>query len=80
LNPPPVDFLAAGLTAAIGLVLAFTTVGGATFNLIFTLAGLAVIVLILILGFIKGKTANLSPFLPYGVRGIMDGASFVFFS
>jgi hypothetical protein len=39
-----------------------------------------IIVLILILGFIKANPKNLTPFLPYGVRGIFDGASFVFFS
>jgi APA family basic amino acid/polyamine antiporter len=37
-------------------------------------------VLILILGFIKANPSNLTPFMPYGVRGIFDGASFVFFS
>ena len=41
---------------------------------------LVVIVLVLILGFIKANPANLSPFLPYGVKGIFGGASFVFFS
>jgi len=75
-----VDLLAAGLTLGIGLVLAFTTVGGATFNLVFTLGGLAIIVFILILGFTKANPANLKPFLPFGFRGILDGASYVFFS
>lgn len=75
-----VDFLAAGLSGGLTILLAFTTFGGATFNLVITLTQLVIIVLILILGFIKANPKNLTPFLPYGVRGIFDGASFVFFS
>lgn len=75
-----VDFIAATLTLALSVVLGLTTFGGATFNLVITLSQLVIIVLILILGLIKANPANLKPFLPYGVRGIFDGASFVFFS
>ncbi|KAI8466934.1 MAG: amino acid permease-domain-containing protein [Monoraphidium minutum] len=75
-----VDFLAAGLIVFLGVVLSLTTVGGATFNTVVTLLQLLVITLILILGFIKANPANLTPFLPFGIKGIFSGASFVFFS
>ena len=64
-----VDFLAAGLVIFLGALLAVTTVGGAAFNLVVTLAQLVIIVVILILGFIKSSVKNLTPFMPYGVRG-----------
>jgi len=41
---------------------------------------LVVIVIILCAGFSKANPANLRPFMPFGVEGIFNGASFVFFS
>eukprot|EP00775_Hariotina_reticulata_P003840 gene3840-4097_t len=75
-----VDFLAAGLMIGCCLMLMFTTAGGSWFNIVVTGAQLIVILIILIVGFIKANPANMSPFLPFGVRGIFNGASFVFFS
>jgi APA family basic amino acid/polyamine antiporter len=45
-----------------------------------TISQLVVIAIILVAGFTKANPANLTPFLPYGTRGMFDGAAFCFFS
>ncbi|KAF6256039.1 amino acid permease family protein [Scenedesmus sp. NREL 46B-D3] len=75
-----VDFMAAGVIVLCCLLLSFSTAGGSWFNIVVTGSQLLVILIILIAGFVKANPANLSPFLPYGVKGIFNGASFVFFS
>ncbi|WIA39047.1 hypothetical protein OEZ86_005191 [Tetradesmus obliquus] len=75
-----VDFMAAAVIIACCLLLCFSTAGGSWFNIVVTGSQLVVIAIILIAGFIKADRANLSPFLPFGVQGIFNGASFVFFS
>eukprot|EP00882_Tetradesmus_deserticola_P001730 GHRQ01001859.1.p1 GENE.GHRQ01001859.1~~GHRQ01001859.1.p1 ORF type:complete len:634 (+),score=216.50 GHRQ01001859.1:64-1902(+) len=75
-----VDFMAAGVILLCCALLSFSTAGGSWFNIVMTGSQLLVILVILIAGFVKSDRANLSPFLPYGARGIFDGASFVFFS
>lgn len=44
-----------------------------------TAVQLVVIFIVIILGFTKADTANVTPFLPMGWRGITDAAGFVFF-
>jgi hypothetical protein len=41
---------------------------------------MSLIVFIMIAGFSKADLANVTPFLPYSVRGIFNGASIVFFA
>ena len=75
-----VDFMAAALVIVVGVLLMFTTGGGSIFNLVITISQLVVIAIILVAGFTKANPANLTPFLPYGTRGMFDGAAFCFFS
>ena len=49
-TPAASDRARAGLTVLLGIVLALTTFGGATFNLVITLSQLVIIVLILVRG------------------------------
>eukprot|EP00878_Enallax_costatus_P036496 GHUV01040990.1.p1 GENE.GHUV01040990.1~~GHUV01040990.1.p1 ORF type:complete len:281 (+),score=47.38 GHUV01040990.1:220-1062(+) len=64
-----VDFMAAGLMILCCIILMFSTAGGSWFNIVITGSQLVVILIILIAGFVKSDTANLRPFLPYGVSG-----------
>jgi APA family basic amino acid/polyamine antiporter len=64
-----VDFMAAGVIIGCCLLLSFSTAGGSWFNIVVTGTQLLVIAIILIAGFVKANPANLTPFLPYGVKG-----------
>jgi APA family basic amino acid/polyamine antiporter len=64
-----VDLMAAGIMILCCLLLSFSTAGGSWFNIIVTGSQLLVILIILIAGFIKANPANMTPFLPYGVKG-----------
>jgi APA family basic amino acid/polyamine antiporter len=44
------------------------------------MTNIACIIFVLCAGFPQASTANLAPFLPYGVRGIFSAASMVFFA
>lgn len=54
----------------------------ATFNVIITVAHIALVVFIIIAGFVKARPENLQPFLlpDTGVKGTFQGAAVVFFS
>ncbi|WIA18741.1 hypothetical protein OEZ85_003431 [Tetradesmus obliquus] len=75
-----IDFMAGGLVVACCTLLVFTTAGGSWFNICVTGTQIVLILIILIAGFSKASTAHLTPFMPFGVNGIFQGASFVFFS
>lgn len=49
-------------------------------NWVSSIFGAAVIVFIIIFGFIRGKTENLVPFFPYGVEGVFTAAAVVYWS
>jgi len=49
-------------------------------NTVCTGAQMCVILVLIISGFVKANPKNMTPFAPNGVRGIFNGASFVFFS
>jgi APA family basic amino acid/polyamine antiporter len=68
-----VDFMAAGVIIGCCLLLSFSTAGGSWFNIVVTGTQLLVIAIILIAGFVKANPANLTPFLPYGVKGALPG-------
>jgi L-asparagine transporter-like permease len=40
----------------------------------------ALVLFIIVVGFVKSNPANAQPFLPYGPAGICNGASIVFFA
>ncbi|XP_058761113.1 cationic amino acid transporter 8, vacuolar-like [Vicia villosa] len=45
-----------------------------------SIATTLVIAFIIIVGFIHGKSSNLTPFLPYGVKGVFNAAAVVYWS
>lgn len=49
-------------------------------NWISSVVSLIVIVLIIVIGFIRGRASNLVPFFPYGARGVFKGAAVVYWS
>lgn len=75
-----VDFVALGLVIALTVVLCLSTRGADIFNTVCTGAQMLVILVLIIAGFTKANPQNMTPFAPNGVRGIFNGASFVFFS
>ena len=75
-----VSAILSALVIVVGVLLMFTTGGGSIFNLVITISQLVVIAIILVAGFTKANPANLTPLLPYGTRGMFDGAAFCFFS
>lgn len=50
------------------------------FNWIASAINSAVIIFVIIAGFLHAKTSNLTPFLPYGVKGIFQAAAVVYFA
>lgn len=47
---------------------------------VITVLHLVVVVFIIIAGLAKSNAGNMTPFAPFGARGIFDGAALVFFS
>lgn len=74
------DFVAPTLILALSALLAKGIREGATFNLIVTGINLAVILVILVVGFAKVEPGNYAPFAPNGWPAISAAASIVFFS
>ena len=72
--------MAAGLVFLCCMLLIKSTGESSTVNAVITVAHIAVVLFIIIAGFTKANPANLSPFLPFGVKGIFQGSAFVFFS
>ncbi|ESR55492.1 hypothetical protein CICLE_v10019753mg [Citrus x clementina] len=49
-------------------------------NWISSIVSSCVIVFVIIVGFVHGKTTNLDPFLPYGTEGVFEAAAVVYWS
>ncbi|KAL2933849.1 Cationic amino acid transporter 5 [Bienertia sinuspersici] len=50
------------------------------FNWIASGVNTVVIIFVIIAGFTQGKTSNLTPFLPFGVKGIFQAAAVIYFA
>jgi len=61
-------------------LLCWGTKESSSFNVAVTAVHIAIMLFIIIAGFTKGDTGNLSPFTPFGVRGVFNAATQVFFS
>lgn len=61
-------------------LLVLGTKESSNFNIGMTIIHLLLVAFIIIAGFVKSDKANASDFVPFSVRGIFDGASYVFFS
>ena len=75
-----VDFVALGCVLAMAALLMISTRAADILNTVCTGAQMCVILVLIVSGFVKANPANMTPFAPNGVRGIFNGASFVFFS
>lgn len=49
-------------------------------NWISSIISSMIILLIIVLGFVRGSFSNLSPFFPYGVKGVFEAAAVVYWS
>ncbi|KAM7263545.1 hypothetical protein ACFE04_001228 [Oxalis oulophora] len=75
LDPIAVAVLAISATIAI-----ISTRKTSLLNWIATALNFAVIIFVIILGFVHAEKSNLTPFLPFGVEGIFRGAAIVYFA
>ena len=74
------DWWAFGIGVAMMALLLLGTRESAAFNTASTVLHVALVLMIIIAGFCKASPANATPFAPFGVRGVFQGASIVFFS
>uniref|UniRef100_A0A1D1YUD8 Cationic amino acid transporter 6, chloroplastic n=2 Tax=Anthurium amnicola TaxID=1678845 RepID=A0A1D1YUD8_9ARAE len=84
------DFLAVGVVIAISLCICYSTKESSVLNLVLTTIHLVFILFIIVVGFWRGETRNLTHpadpakhpggFLPYGAAGVFDGAAMVYLS
>ncbi|KAG2440061.1 hypothetical protein HXX76_004175 [Chlamydomonas incerta] len=74
------DLPAAGLLLVLALLVGWGARQSAVFNNAVTAVVLATIALVLAAGFAFVDPHNYSPFTPYGARGVLRGASVVFFA
>lgn len=73
----PIALLALAISAAIALT---STKKTSYLNWITSAISILVILFIIVLGFSHAKPSNLSPFLPYGVKGVFKAAAIVYFA
>jgi len=85
ITKPPIsggimDLPAILITAFVAWILYIGVRESATTNNIIVLVKIGVILLFLFLGFSHVKLSNLTPFAPYGWKGIMSAAAIIFFA
>ncbi|EPR2966003.1 amino acid permease [Listeria monocytogenes] len=74
------DLLAFVVVMVIGILLSFGIRESTRVNNIMVLVKIAVVVLFILVGAFYVKPDNWTPFLPFGVQGVITGASTVFFA
>ncbi len=74
------DPLACGLALAMTALLILGTHETAVFNLVVTVLHVAVILFVIGAGLSQADPANLRPFAPFGVSGVLQGATTAFFA
>ncbi|KAL4420141.1 hypothetical protein ABPG77_010357 [Micractinium sp. CCAP 211/92] len=79
-GPLELDPAAAALILLLTAILAKGTRESSIFNMVVTALNIASILFILCAGFPKAHAANLSPFAPFGARGVFSAAAVLFFS
>ena len=81
-----IDLVAVAVVLLLTVCLCCSTQKSSMFNLVMTVLHMAFIFFIIVAGFVKGDTKNLtkagdpSGFAPMGIRGIFNGAAIVYFS
>ncbi|KAL7131150.1 hypothetical protein ABFS83_13G179000 [Erythranthe nasuta] len=74
------DPIAVAVCIVICLIAVLSTKGSSRFNYVASVVHIAVILFIIIAGFIKSDTKNLTPFAPYGPRGVFRASAVLFFA
>ncbi|CAI0545491.1 unnamed protein product [Linum tenue] len=74
------DPIAVGVAAVICILAVLSTKGSSRFNYIASIFHVAVILFIIIAGFTKADTKNLTPYAPNGARGIFVSSAVLFFA
>lgn len=74
------DPIAVGILIITGLVAMWSTHITSVLNWVASLANMFIILFVIIAGLTQAQPSNLKPFLPFGVRGIFNAASVLFFA
>ncbi|KAI0501352.1 hypothetical protein KFK09_016297 [Dendrobium nobile] len=74
------DPIACVVIAVVCIVAVVSTKGTSRFNYIASIVHLAIILFIIIAGLTKANTHNLTPFTPFGTRGIFSASAVLFFA
>ncbi|KMT10091.1 hypothetical protein BVRB_5g118540 [Beta vulgaris subsp. vulgaris] len=74
------DPIAVGVLIIASTLAILSTKKTSIFNWIASAVNTVVIIFVIIAGFSHGKTSNLTPFLPFGVKGIFQAAAVVYFA
>ncbi|GLT64988.1 hypothetical protein SLA2020_374460 [Shorea laevis] len=72
------DPIAVVVIIVIGIVASLSTKGSSRLNYILSIIHTAVILFIIIAGFMKADTKNYTPFAPYGAHGIIESSAMLF--
>ncbi|KAG1368407.1 Cationic amino acid transporter 1 [Cocos nucifera] len=74
------DPIAVAVVTIVCIIAVISTKGTSRFNYIASIIHVAVIIFIIIAGLTKANTKNLTPFTPYGVRGVFKASAVLFFA
>ncbi|GMN54617.1 hypothetical protein TIFTF001_023743 [Ficus carica] len=74
------DPIAVGVIIAVCIIAVLSTKGSSRLNYVASIVHLLVILFIIIAGFSHANTANYTPFLPYGTRGLFKASAVLFFA
>lgn len=74
------DPIAVVVISVICIVAVISTKGTSRFNYIASIVHIAILLFIIIAGLTKAEVKNLTPFTPFGVRGIFNASAVLFFA
>ncbi|KAK9733488.1 hypothetical protein RND81_04G070900 [Saponaria officinalis] len=74
------DPIAVAVLVIASVIAIISTRKTSIFNWIASAINTAVILFIIVAGFSVGKTSNLSPFLPFGIKGVFQAAAIIYFA
>ncbi|KAJ7563123.1 hypothetical protein O6H91_03G097900 [Diphasiastrum complanatum] len=74
------DPIAVGILLITGAIAVYSTRHTSIINWVASFVNMFVILFIIIAGLSKAKSSNFTPFLPFGVRGVFNAASVLFFA
>ncbi|MFI9259618.1 amino acid permease [Streptomyces sioyaensis] len=75
-----IDLLAVAICLGVAWLLTRGTRTSARVETVLTIVKIAIVLLVIVVGFTKVKTGNLQPFAPFGLGGAFTGAATVFFA